>query len=171
MLNIDNIPFSFDRTTVKNINKLGTSNHNNHFSDGITLTNNILNVSKKNGIFQFEVSNKNYEKTYIDDRGNICAYEFKTAASEVIDGTTTIDAICTNPNFIGFLHLDNRVLPDDKVDYDIQYELLRDNFGNHNLFTIKHASVRVHTVNTLFSSNVKSIKVAYLCLNNYVDVS
>ena len=171
MLNIDNIPFSFDRTTVKNINKLGTSNHNNHFSDGITLTNNILKVSKKNGVFKFEVNNKNYEKTYIDDRGNVCEYEFKTATSQEVGGATTIDAICTNPNFIGFLHLDNRVLPEDKVDYEIQYELLRDNFGNHNLFTIQHANVKVNTVNTLFKNNVKSIKVAYLCLNNYVDVS
>ena len=34
MLNIDNIPFSFNRETVKAIAKLGSSNHDNDFSDG-----------------------------------------------------------------------------------------------------------------------------------------
>jgi hypothetical protein len=46
MINIDNIPFSFDRTMVKAISKLGISDHDNDFSDGITLTNNLLKVSK-----------------------------------------------------------------------------------------------------------------------------
>jgi hypothetical protein len=42
MENIDNIPFSFDRDTVKAISKLGISNSTSDFADGITLTNNVL---------------------------------------------------------------------------------------------------------------------------------
>jgi hypothetical protein len=47
MQNIDNIPFSFDRETIKAIGKLGVSNHDNDFSDGVTLSNNILYINKK----------------------------------------------------------------------------------------------------------------------------
>jgi hypothetical protein len=40
--NIYNQFFTFDRNTSKWIAKLGISNHNNDFSDGITLDNNIF---------------------------------------------------------------------------------------------------------------------------------
>jgi hypothetical protein len=62
MQNIDNIPFSFDRNTVKAISKLGVSDHNNDFSDGITLSNNVLYVSDDG----FTVSDKSLQKTYYD---------------------------------------------------------------------------------------------------------
>ena len=42
MENIDNIPFSFDRNTTKQIAKLGISKSNNSFSNGITLSNNVI---------------------------------------------------------------------------------------------------------------------------------
>ena len=46
MQNIDNIPFSFDRETIKAISKLGVSNHDNDFSDGVTLGNNVLYINQ-----------------------------------------------------------------------------------------------------------------------------
>ena len=169
MENIDNIPFSFNRDTVKAIGKLGVSDHDNSFSDGITLTNNVLNITKKDNQYSFTLNNYQFEKTYVDKEGNVCQYEFMSDTIPML-GVTTINAICSDPSFIGFLHLDNRVLPEGKVDYEIQYELLRDRFGNHKLFTIKNANVRVKSVNTLFKNNVTTVKVYYLCLANRVDV-
>ena len=43
MENINNIPFSFNRNTSKWIAKLGTSHSDNSFSDGITLSNVVIN--------------------------------------------------------------------------------------------------------------------------------
>jgi hypothetical protein len=79
MQNIDNIPFSFNREVSKMIGKLGTSNHDNNYSDGVTLSNNVLNVievspktdpnNPEHVTYQtpiFEVANKNLHVTYID---------------------------------------------------------------------------------------------------------
>lgn len=174
MVNIDNIPFSFDRTTVKAISKLGISDHGNDFSDGITLTNNLLKVSKKqqgtNTIYSFKVDVKSYTRTYLDNKGNVCEYIFKQNSGSILTGCTTIDSITTTRNFIGFLNLDNRMLPDGKVHYEIEYELLRDRQKNYELFTIVHADVAVQRTNTKYESDVQSIKVAYLKLNDYVNV-
>ena len=174
MVNIDNIPFSFDRTTVKAISKLGISDHGNDFSDGITLTNNLLKVSKTQQgntyLYSFKVDNSSYTRTYLDNKGNVCEYIFKQKSGSIPTGCTTIDTITGTRNFIGFLNIDNRMLPDGKVHYEIEYELLRDRQKNHELFDIVHADVAVQRVNTRYESNVQSIKVAYLKLNDYVNV-
>jgi hypothetical protein len=65
-VNIDNIPFSFDRTTVKAIGKLGVSDHGNDFSDGVTLSNNVLDV-KSDGTFT--IKDKNLHIHYLDKQG------------------------------------------------------------------------------------------------------
>ena len=147
MQNIDNIPFSFNRDTVKSIAKLGISDHDNDYSDGVTLTNNILHVKDS----QFDVVNKDLKLTYLDKQGIKQEYEFEN-----------LNSITNSSNFVGFLHLDNRTLPDSKVNYEIKYELLRDNQGNHKLFQINEALINVKTVNTLFEDNVSQIKVYYL---------
>ena len=133
MVNIDNIPFSFDRDTVKAIGKLGISDFGNDFSDGITLTNNIID----------DISDTTLEMSYLDKQGMEQFYEFKDLAS-----------ITTNSGFIGFLNLKNRVLLDEKIPYYITYELLRDRQGNHKLFEIKNEEVEVIKVNTLFKGKI-----------------
>ena len=147
MQNIDNIPFSFNRDTVKSIAKLGISDHGNDYSDGVTLTNNILHVKNNT----FDVTDKNLHATYFDKQGIEQEYEF-----------LNLESITSETGFVGFLHLDNRTLPDNKVNYEINYELLHDQQGNHKLFEIKNKSVNVKEVNTLFKDGVKEINVYYL---------
>ena len=151
MCNIDNIPFSFDRDTVKAIGKLGVSDHGNDFSDGVTLSNNVLlwdHVNKK-----FSVSDYGLKMTYLDKQGLEREYEFESLNSFANK----------SKGFIGFLHLDNRTLPDNKTPYEIQYELLRDRQGNYKLFEIASAEVALKKeVNTLFEDRVTSVKVYYL---------
>ena len=154
--NIDNIPFSFDRNTLKAIGKLGVSNHDNSFSDGVTLTNNILYVTKSDTQqYSFKVNKYIPEFTYIDEQGLQKDFDFKEY---------TID----DPDFVGFLYLDNRVLPDLKTSYTISYKLLRDRQGNHDLFEIREKVLTVEPVNTLHDKNVNSIKVYYLALKQNV---
>jgi hypothetical protein len=69
MINIDNIPFSFNRDTVKAIAKLGISDHGNDFSEGITLTNNVLNVIQDNNKFDYDISDKTLHKYFINKQG------------------------------------------------------------------------------------------------------
>ena len=166
MENIDNIPFSFDRDTVKAISKLGISDHGNDYSDGITLTNNVIDVSDE----YFKVLNKNLVLTYIDVRGDSKKYDFENISDKEEDIVLLSD-ITNKPNFIGFLHLDNRTLPDGKTRYHIDYELLRDRQGNDKLFKIEKANVAVNTVNELLKSNVKYVIVHYLVLKENVDPS
>ena len=164
MENIDNIPFSFDRETVKAIGKLGVSDHGNDYSDGVTLTNNVIDVSDGN----FKVLNKDLTLTYIDVRGDSKKYDFENIPVKE-NGTVLLSEITDKSNFIGFLHLDNRTLPDGKTRYNIDYELLRDRQGNDKLFKIEKAKVAVNTVNELLKSNVKYVTVHYLTLKEDVD--
>lgn len=164
MENIDNIPFSFDRDTVKAISKLGISDHGNDYSDGVTLTNNVIDVSDE----YFKVLNKNLVLTYIDVRGDSKKYDFENISDKEEDIVLLSD-ITNKPNFIGFLHLDNRTLPDGKTRYYIDYELLRDRQGNDKLFKIEKAKVAVNTVNELLKSNVKYVTVHYLVLKENVN--
>ena len=166
MCNIDNIPFSFDRDTVKAISKLGVSKHRNDFSDGVTLSNNILNVTGSN----FTVRNTSYEMSYLNEQGVECKYTFETSADPDVSGTLLED-ITSSSNFIGFLHLDKRTLPTDKAPYYIQYELLRDRQGNHKLFDIITEDVLVESTNTLFKENVRTVPVSYLILKDGIDAS
>ena len=159
MENIDNIPFSFNRETVKAIGKLGISDHNNDFSDGVTLSNNVIRNITSNG--NFSVNSTNLEMTYLDKQGKEKIYK-PVKLFEVIDKST----------FIGFLHLDNRLLLDGKTNYTIVYELLRDSQGNHKLFEIKSADVSVEPVITLLKDNpINSIKVYYLALKKDVKAT
>ena len=185
MQNIDNIPFSFDRDAVKMIGKLGTSNHDNDYSDGVTLSNNVMKVIEVDPIpdpnnpehitYQppiFEVDNKELHITYINKQGEKQEYEF-TTTEEVNNflqpipesGVSYLEDVIKDKQFIGFLHLDNRSLPDGKARYHIEYELLRDNQGNHKVFNIKKVKLAVHTVNEIIKSDVKYVEVCYLALN------
>lgn len=59
LVNINNMPFSFDRDTSKLISKLSISNFNSTSSDGVTLTNNILE-SSSNFIGTLKLVNRNF---------------------------------------------------------------------------------------------------------------
>lgn len=177
MQNIDNIPFSFNREVVKMIGKLGTSNHDNDYSDGVTLSNNIMNITDHGFVpsteyhgFKrpsFEVANKDLNITYLNKQGEEQKYEFLTSVPTDPDyeGTTTLDKVQSDPQFIGFLHLDKRSLPDGKARYHIEYELLRDKQGNHKLFNIEKVKLAIKPVNEMIKSDVKFIEVCYLRLN------
>ena len=172
MPSIDNIPFSFDRTTVKAIGKLGISDHGNDFSDGVTLSNNV--ITNINQIDQtFSVRNRDLVITYLNKFGEEEEYKFKTSIPEddAYKDTVLISKIKQDPKFIGFLHLDNRILFDEKSNYSIEYELLRDIQGNHNLFEIKHENVAVDLCNQLLADNVAFVKVGYLRLRDKAKVS
>lgn len=178
MENIDNIPFSFNRDTAKMIGKLGVSDHGNDFSDGVTLSNNVITVVEKPPVLNketgeitpnnptFKISNKTIHLTYLDVRGDVQEYDFDSSkASENASGDIVqLSSITSNEKFIGFLYLDNRSLPDGKSRYHIEYELMRDRQGNDKLFEIKHSKVAVATVNELLKSNVKWVDVYYLML-------
>ena len=158
MPNIDNIPFSFDRSTVKAISKLGVSDHGNDFSDGVTLSNNVLDVSDSG----FTVPNKSLILTYFNTKGELAEFEFDNSFDTTkYPDIKTLNSIINKPEFIGFIHLDNRVLPDKKTTYRIEYELLRDNQQNHTLFSIITEKVAVVETQELLKSDT----------TNYVDVS
>ena len=181
MENIDNIPFSFDRDVVKALGKLGVSKHDNDYSDGVTLTNNVISVIEgeseetDNGVVYenatFTVPNKTLKMTYLDVRGEVQEYDFfgASAIANATDDIKLLTHVTNESNFIGFLHLDNRTLPDGKTRYRIEYELLRDRQGNNKLFEIVPVKIAVSTVNELLKSNVKYINAYYLALKNSVD--
>ena len=154
MENIDNIPFSFNRDTVKAIGKLGVSDHGNDYSDGVTLSNNVIDVIDSG----FTVNSINFEKFFINKQG--------------IKEEFVISNMPDLPGFIGFLHLDNRTLPDNKVIYHITYELLRDSQGNHKLFEIKEVELEVKEVHELLKdTSTQYITAYYLALKPEVNPS
>ena len=164
MSNIDNIPFSFDRTTVKAISKLGISDHDNDFSDGVTLSNNVLDIQDN----VLNVYNKSLNLSYYNKQGELEEFDFEN----IQDSTCTdkLQDIIDNPNFIGFLYLDNRILPDKKVKYKVGYELLRDNQYNHTLFEIKTATVAIHPVKELLKEEqTDCVEISYLILKDGVN--
>ena len=160
MQNIDNIPFSFNRDTVKAISKIGISDHGNDFSEGITLSNNVLYVSDDK---TFSVKDKSIDLKYLNLSGEYVPYLFA-------DGE--LDKITQEAGFVGFLYLDNR-LPDNKSDYRITYDLLRDNQGNYEKFEIVTEEVDLQVpIRTLHSqeTQIEHIPITYLKLkNNDVD--
>ena len=177
MQNIDNIPFSFDRETVKAIGKLGVSDHANDYSDGVTLSNNVMDIIESeydddlHGFTRpsFEIHNKDLKMYYLNKQGEKQEYEFKDSSD--IEGVTTLKEIQKDPQFIGFLHLDNRALPDGKARYHIEYELMRDKQGNHKIFEIKNVKLAVNTVNEMIKSNVEWVEASYLTLKEGFYVS
>lgn len=167
MQNIDNIPFSFDRDTVKAISKIGVSDHGNDFSDGVTLSNNVLDVDY-NG---FTVSDKSLNMTYVDRQGQIQKYDFFGGDVqnniEPQESIFPLTDITSDANFVGFIYLDNRVIPDKKTQYKIEYELLRDNQNNHLLFGIASKTVGVATAQELLKSdNTTHVQVYYLYMKD-----
>jgi hypothetical protein len=177
MQNIDNMPFSFDRETVKAIGKLGVSDHANDYSDGVTLSNNVMTV--KESVYDgpnhnytrpsFEVTNKDLTVYYLDKQGEKREYDFNATSSDPT--IKTLSSVIADKQFIGFLHLDNRSLPDGKVPYHIVYELLRDRQGNHKIFEIKNVKLAVKTVNELIKSDVNYVNMSYLALKDGFYVS
>lgn len=180
MQNIDNLPFSFDRDTVKAIGKLGVSDHGNDYSDGVTLSNNVMDVvesvfdSNSHGytVPSFSVRNKDLEMRYLNKQGEYQLYDFSdTTNVKPSEQIVSLNSIISNPQFIGFLHLDGRSLPDGKARYHIEYELMRDRQGNHRIFEIENAKVAVATVNEMIKSDVKYVNVSYLKLKTGFYVS
>ena len=182
MQNIDNIPFSFNRDTVKAIGKLGVSDHNNDYSEGVTLSNNVMNVigstfdstTHKYTKPTFEVANKELHMTYLNKQGEEQEYEFLESIPTNQSGyedTVTLKSVIAQKDFIGFLHLDKRSLPDGKVRYHIEYQLLRDRQGNHKIFNIKKVKLAVSPVNEMIKSDVKFVEVCYLAMNDGFYVS
>ena len=174
MENIDNIPFSFNRDTVKAISKLGVSNHDNDFSDGVTLSNNVMNIiprikkpaSEEEHTYtppRFEVANKSLHMTYVDKQGQVQEYDFD-APEDAANQVTTLAEVIKDSQFIGFLHLDNRSLPEGKIKYHIKYQLLRDSQRNHEMFEIKNVRLAVKKVDTIVKSEVTYVEVSYLTL-------
>ena len=139
MENIDNIPFSFDRDSVKAISKLGISNSTSDFADGITLTNNVLKLTK-NG---FEVQNNDFKLTYLNKFGQQEEYKWIESSDDYSfeEGVKLLTDVISEQGFIGFLNLSNRTLFEGKVNYSIKYNLLRDTQDNYKLFDICHAKV------------------------------
>ena len=176
MENIDNIPFSFNRDTVKAISKLGVSDHGNDYSDGVTLSNNVINVINPVKIEEpnsdyftqpsFEVRNKELVMYYVDKHGHQKEYKFLESVPTGDDykNVKAFDDVIADEKFIGFLHLDNRSLPDGKSRYHIEYELLRDPQKNYQIFEINNVKLAVETVDEMIKSEVKWVDVSYLTL-------
>ena len=168
MPNIDNIPFSFDRNTVKAISKLGVSDHGNDFSDGVTLSNNVLDVQNNT----LNIFDKSLNLSYYNKLGELQQFNFITETENLKDNVVTLNSIVNDNNFIGFLYLDNRILPDKKVKYKVGYELFRDNQNNHTLFEIKTATVAVQPVKELLKEEqTDCVEISYLVLKDGVNPS
>ena len=139
MENINNIPFSFDRNTTKWIAKLGVSHTDNSFADGITISNNIiknetidLGESLKDQLPQVKIK-------YLINSGEFT--EQIVYCNQTIESDSEKNAI-----FIGTLSLSNRVLPNNGIQYSINYNIERDNYKNHELFKIH--PVAIYTINS-----------------------
>jgi hypothetical protein len=184
MENIDNIPFSFNRDTVKAIGKLGVSDHNNDYSDGVTLSNNVLTVielppkpgeSPEEQTYQpptFSVADKSLVMYYTNKKGEQTAYNFDNVVENREPGVVTLSEVVNRKDFVGFLHLDNRSLPDGNARYHIDYELLRDSQGNYKMFEIKQEKIAVEPVTDMLTSNTDYrpdyVLVSYLALKDGV---
>ena len=121
MENINNIPFSFDRSTSKWIAKLGTSHTESSFADGITLSNVI--IENKENEKEEVVNNFIVPVSYINKQG------IQVIKNYIISEDS-------RSKYIGVLQLSNRILPDSQIFYQINYQLQRDQFGNYKNFEI-----------------------------------
>lgn len=117
--NIYNSYFSFDRNTSKWIAKLGISKHGNDFSDGVTLSHNIINPIKWDEDSEYT--------DYVDYRG------IKHSG---------------NVYPIGILYLDNRNLPEGTgLKNSVSFTLERDSYLNCKHFTIKKCTIKKKLIN------------------------
>ena len=68
--------------------------------------------------------------------------------------------------------MDNNILLEGKVNYKVNFELLRDNQENYKLFNIKKAKIAVDRTNELLKNqNTTFVEVSYLSLNDNINVS
>ena len=133
MENINNIPFSFDRNVSKWIAKLGTSHAESSIADGVTLSNVLTNNKTTYNDDKFiAVDDFSFNYTYLNKEGM------------EITKTYFVDE-ADRHNYIGVLSLSNRVLPNDKLFYQIIYTLERDNYLNYKSFEIVPIKVQGET--------------------------
>jgi hypothetical protein len=123
MENINNIPFSFDRNTSKWLAKLGISNANSSFSEGINLTNVIIDHDNK------------YEIPF--------TYTLKDGSTKTIILRPTLDKDDGDfrTNYIGALSLNSNLLPTDAIHHTVHFSLEKDIYKNHEAFEIKSIKV------------------------------
>lgn len=122
--NIYNQYFSFNRDTSKYIAKLGVSQANNSFSDGVVLDSTVITQSSDPVIYKYREFNGQSIPVYLgyDQYGN-----YTTTEKEE-------EAIHT---WYTHLSLANRVMPTgNNISYSINYTIQRDNQQNHKLFDI-----------------------------------
>lgn len=116
MENINNIPFSFNRTVSKWIAKLGQSKQDSSFSEGIVLSNNIYDI-------------------YGNPTGGLY-YKYKATSGEIIEYEILQHTI-NDYSLLGVLNLNKDVLPEgEDIDYYFKFELLRDIYGYYKNFKI-----------------------------------
>lgn len=127
MSNINNIPFSFNRNTSKWIAKLGISHADNSFSDGITLSNNILENNwgvDVDGASSLSISVEGISSPLLPSEDHRKGW--KPTLKDYRKG------------LIGILGIHGINLPStNDIVYKVQYSLERDNFRNDKLFEIK----------------------------------
>ncbi len=110
--NIYNQYFSFDRNTSKWISKLGISNSNNNSSDGVCISNNIIDTNAQ-------------QPSNIKFPGSVLISD--------IDCPDNMKYVYP----VGELTLENRNLPTgDDIKVDISFEIVRDNYQNYKYFGI-----------------------------------
>ena len=136
MENINNIPFSFDRNTSKDIAKLGISKADSSISEGITLTNTVINNKFETVIYedsngkrttcdQILVDNFHFPITYINKYGK----RVTTYKPSILPERRN--------KFIGVLGLQEQLLPKDVVSYNISYQFVPDPQNNYKKFSIE----------------------------------
>jgi hypothetical protein len=109
--NIDNIYFSFDRNSIKWVSKLGKSNSQSTYSEGICIENVIFNSPNNS-------SNPN---------------NIKVHDGVVWINPTIANSYVNSDRIIGKLEIRSRNLPEvpGKSKVVVKYELLEDPFGSH----------------------------------------
>ena len=116
----------------------------------------------------FKVKNKDLHLTYMNKQGELVEYDFANAEENKSNDVLLLSEVIQDSQFIGFLHLDNRSLPEGKVRYHIDYELLRDDQNNYKMFEIKKVKIAVKTVDEMIKSDVRYVEVCYLALKEGV---
>lgn len=134
MENINNIPFSFNRNTVKWISKLGISHSDNSFADGITLSNVVI-PNEADVVIPSGTQDLNTKYLrYLDSNITQVSYEGtngNTITKEVTISDSSMDKL------IGVLSLSNRTIPYLDAQPKITYSIERDIWGNWDKFEIK----------------------------------
>lgn len=157
MENINNMPFSFNRNTSKWIAKLGVSHADNSFADGITLTNNIIDMHEHEG---FDLLKKGTFKTEIM-KGHSATWESVVLKPEMFDSSGWVATDTSwNSNLVGILGLKGVNMPSGKdIIHKVDYSLERDNFRNDKLFEVKQIGYYKHQYSNDGETAGKNIKI------------